>query len=603
MSGQVPNSTNISMVAAGVANTTAVVVHPEYIYHRPEWQKLRDVIAGQREIKRKSTIYLRAFKKMDQPDYQQYLEGATFYNMTAQTLNGMIGEVFSRDPLAKNVPKKFKDTIRLKFAKDGSGHIGFSKTIISEILTMGRYGVLVDAPSTPSVEPISFAVGYSAENILDWTVEEINGIYQLTRVLLREFTRNKQRGPSFQNPWIGQADPAEVVRLPSGANTVRQVGGYIEAYTYATHYRELCLEQQEDGTYVYKQYVYNEDPNGEAYDSFTPNVRGVPLDFIPFMMFGASGNTADVEKSPLLDIADLNLSHYRTYADLEWGRTYTALPVYYAPGRDDEGAAEYTIGPSVVWEVPPDQDPPGIIEYKGEGLKQLESALNTKERQIAAIGGRLMPGTVSKGSESPDQAKRAQATEQSLILNAIQATEFGMTQVMRWWLMWRDVALSTTENVGYSLNRMFGQNAVGAREMRVMQQMYSDGILPIDAVYAFCVKAGWIDPDMELDDFKALLDNPDSFVNNPDAQARQRGFSSRQQELDQVTVAREADMQQEEIDLQEREVVLMENAPPPAPPAPPSPAQAAVPSRPAGPKPANPGKAAAKVKKPTASGK
>jgi hypothetical protein len=602
-SGQSPNSSNLGLVAASSANTTAIVAHPEYIYYRPEWRKLRDVIAGERQIKLQTELYLRKLKKQDLDDYKDYLDGASFYNMTFQTLNGMIGEVFQRDPSIENLPAKFKDKIRFGLGKDGSGHVGFSKSVITEILSMGRYGVLVDAPAVASIVPTSFAIGYLAENILDWEVAEVNGTYRLTRVFLREFTRNDEKAPGADNAWIGRATAQ---RVKAGSTPDRQASGYTAAFTYQTSYRELFLELQDDGSYVYKQNVYPETVDSSP-TTFTPTVRGKTLDFIPFMFFGATGNTAEVEKSPLSDIADLNISHYRTYAQLEWGRMFTALPVYYAPGRDDEGASEYCIGPSVVWEVPAEADPPGILEYKGEGLKQLESALNTKERQIAAIGGRLMPGSQTKGSESPEQAKRAQISEQALILNAIQSTEFGMTMVVRWWLMWRDVPLVQTEDLAYNMNRAFGANAIGAREMRVMQQLYNDGIMPIDAVYLFSVKGGWIDPDMSLEDFKALLDDENSFVNSPDAQARQRGYANRAQELDHQSSQVEEDQQQQEIDLQEREVDLMEETAQQqadqgtpggtAPPAPPAAASAALPARPSG-QGTRPGKGS-KQKKPT----
>lgn len=611
MAGQTPNSQNIERVAAGTADSTSVIVHPEYMYWRWEWRKLRDVIAGQREVKRQGTVYLKALQKQDSDDYLHYLERATFYNMTRQTLNTMVGQVFARDPIVVGLTKKFKDAMRLKFGKDGSGHVNFSKTVITEQISMGRYGVLVDAPAEASTTPTSFAVGYSAENILDWSIDEINGEYKITRVLLREFKREEQSGPTSQNPWIGgpagQTGAQQRQRATSvqnrnsistragrgqngGQQLVRPSAAFIEAYTYKTVYRELLLQQQEFGAPIYVQNVYNDSPSETPALTVNPLLRGSPLNFIPFQFFGATGNSPDVEQSPLLDIADLNLSHYRTYAELEWGRMYTALPVYYAQGNDGESASEYHIGPSMVWEVPAGE-PPGILEYKGEGLKALEKALDTKEKQIAAIGGRMTPGNTSKGSASPEEAMRAAQNEQALLLHAIQAAEFGLVNCIRWWLMWRDVPLAQTEGVEYRLNRIFGDAAVDGRVLRALQQLVDDGMAPIDVIYNALTLSGWLDPDVTVDDFKLMLEDPDNFPNRPDMQARTRGFNSRQQELDQSNIAREADQADEEIDLQDREVTMMENAPPPLPPKPPSPGGAALPARPSGPVAPKPGKA------------
>lgn len=615
--GQAPNSANIERVAAGVANETSVVVSPEYMYWRTDWQKLRDVIAGQREIKRKGEIYLLRFPGQSDQAYARYLERAVFYNMSAQTQIGMLGQVFRRDPIIKNLPSRFKDAVVSNFAKDGAGHVNFTKTVLGESLTMGRYGVLVDVDTSPSTEAKSYAVGYSAENILDWTVDEVHGAYRVTRVLLREFERELRDTPNQQNPWIGSTNPgspagkrqtsrvqnaAQVqVRGGGASSLVRQTAKYLEAYTYKTIYRELVLLQDGNGDWVYQQNVYDDDPQTTPRQIFTPTVRGVTLDFIPFMFFGASANTADVEKPPLLDIADLNISHYRTYADLEHGRIYTAMPTYYAPTRDDEGAANYHIGPDQVWETPADAQPPGIIEFKGQGLGALVTALAVKEQQIAAIGGRLMAGA-AKTSENTNQTVLREANEQALLLNAILATESGMREVLRWWLMWRDVPLAASANLRYNVNKAFLSSPIGARELRAIQMMYDDGFITIDIYYSYLLKAEVIDADVTLDDFTAALEDPDSFINAPNARARQRGYDSRQQELDQVSVAREADMQQQEINLQERQVELEEKAPPPVvkPPT----AQPANPSRTAGPVPPAPGRAGkiSKAKKPNAGG-
>lgn len=587
MAGQAPNSSNINLVASGIASGTSIVVHPEYQYWRPEWRKLRDVLAGQREVKRARDLYLRPMKGQDSEDYDIYLDRATFYNMTGQTLNGMIGQVFYRDPIVIGLPDKFKSPLRLSFGKDGSSHTSFCKAVVNEQIGLGRYGVLVDAPATSAKVPTSYVVGYAAENIMDWTIDEIGGVYQLSRVLLREFAREAIPSNSPQNPWIDGQD-VRVARNQARAKFVRPVTRYTDAYTYSTIYRELCLEQQDDGTYVYTQYIYNEDTATEPAQTIVPTLRGQPLDFIPFQFFGATGNTPDVEKSPLLDIADLNISHYRTYAELEYGRLFTALPVYYAPGKDDDGAAEYHIGPNIVWEVPVGSEP-GILEYKGEGLNALVTALNGKERQIAAIGGRLLAGAEKQGSESVGQTMLREANEQALILNVVQATEPGMAQIVRWWLMWRDVPLSQTEDLEYNLNRDFVSSKTGAREIRALQMLHEDGYVPIEILYNVLIKVEWLDPTTTLEEFQASLDDPKSFPNNPDAQARQRGFASRQQELDQTTVAREADMQQEEIDLAERQVIMQENAPPPVITAPKAAAPAGKgPRRPSGPKPSRP---------------
>lgn len=597
--GLSPNSENIDRVGGGAYYRIPITASPEYVYNREDWMKLRDVLAGQKEVKRKGEFYLPRMGGMDDEDYVSYLARATFFNMTAQTQIGMLGQVFRKDPKIQNLPLKFKDAIRLRFTKDGAGHVAFAKTILSEQIAMGRFGVLVDAPAVATIEPTAFSIGYTCENIIDWDVKEINGVFTLTRVLLREFERDPNPGKSQLNPWLNNNTmpftPASARGISDGgrarnlaaAKRVSYPSQYGNTYTYEVYYRELCLEPDGLGNWVYVQKVYKDDLQGSPL-IFTPIIRGINLNFIPFKFFGSMSNSPSVERSPMLDIAELNLSHYRTYADLEHGRVYTALPVYYAPGGDADGAAEYYVGPARVWEVPKDSKP-GILEYSGTGLKTLETALATKESQIASIGGRLMPG-LNRVSESGNQTVLREANEQAVLLNCILTSNTGMSEVIRWWLMFLDVPMNTTESLAYNINQEFLSTPIGAREIRAIQLMYNDGLVGVEQLYDYLQRAEVVDAGTSLEDFAKMLKDPDSFLNSPDAQARQRGFADRKQELDQASQARELDMQQQEIDLQDREVTLMENAPPPLPPKPPAAGGAALPARPSGPVSPKPGK-------------
>lgn len=583
MAGLSPNSANIARTKRAVSDTTHLVVHPEYEYYRPIWQKIRDAVAGEEEIKRKGETYLRRLKGQNGEDYESYLDRAVFYNMTAQTQNGMVGQVFRRPPTVRNLPQsvgiigiapdgsqqiitpttdKFGPELR-RFAKDGSSHHNFAKTACSEQIAMGRFGALVDA-SADNPQGFGYVVGYTAENIVDWTIEEVQGLFMPTRILLREFER-EDNAQTRDNAWIGRADKNTDIRRAGGirdqyfANATAALARptrYTSSYTYRTIYRELVLELQPNGIdWVYRQYVYNDDPRSIARAAFTPTVRGNTLNFIPFVFFGATSNTAETEKPPLLDIVDLNIKHYRTYAELEHGRFYTALPIYYAPGNDDEKEGAYHLGPNQVWEVPRDTIP-GIIEFKGTGLKTLETALNEKEQQIAAIGGRLMPGASKSVSESDNQVALREANEQSLLLNIVMSLEEGMSMLTRYWLLFRDVPMSATANLRYEVDTSVFSNSVDARTLRALQQLYEGGLLPVDALYENFLKNGLLPSSMTLEDFIARLKDPNAFINNPDIDAMRNGYSNRAQELEQARVAREINIEDRRQALDEERLAL-----------------------------------------------
>lgn len=597
MSGLAPNATSIRRLERTVDPAYAIWSHPEYQYWLPEWQKIRDAIVGQKEIKRKGAIYLSAMKGMDKDDYETYLERALFYNMTAQTLNGMLGQVFRKLPVVRNLPRGAQDkpspylTALQKFTKDGAGHEAFAKTCVTQQIAVGRFGALVDAPVVPTLVPSSFVVGYVAEDILDWDVEEINGLFQVSHVLVREFMRQdaftirygQQAGHALAAspmPLGGRGrttgknargpDPTSTkadVRADANRSSDQYYPDWNRIFqrssknlNYRVIYRKLTLEPHPDYPEferVYVQRVFLDAPDGGPYTETVPVIRGVPFTFIPFKIFGAMSNSFDVEQPPLSGIVDINLSHYRTYAELEYGRTYTALPVYYAPGGKDNSVSEYHIGPNTVWEVPEGQAP-GILEFKGEGLKGLEGALIAKEQQIAAIGGRLMAGMSRSTSESDNQTKLREANEHSLLLNVLQNCEAGFADLVRWWLLFRDVPLAESQNLIYEINLDFLSAPIGARELRAMQLMWENGVVGDDVMYEFLRKAAYIPSSMTFEDFQRSKRDPNNFLNNPDVIARQAGFSDRKQQIEAEKNALDEELRRMELDQEERRVRIDE---------------------------------------------
>ncbi|QGH74805.1 hypothetical protein MAL1_00058 [Bacteriophage DSS3_MAL1] len=490
-----------------VAFSASPVLHPDYQYWNPMWRMIRDAEIGEVEIKRKREVYLPKLAGHDQHQYDAYLHRAVFFNMTSKTLNALYGTMFRRNPKVSGLPKNLSKISR-KFSKDGMSLHLTAKTAAKEVLAVGRYGMLVDA--SPDGTGNAYVATYTAENILDWQVEEINGEWQFTRVVLREIAY--------------QRDKAK----------------YISPYEYTSRFRVLVLHELDDGGYVYEQHVYEDRelhgiPDFEAIpdDIITPTVRGEVLDYIPFVVIGPFTNHPDVQKPPILDIVTLNLSHYMSYAQLEQGRFFTANPVYYtSSGTADDGEGEYYVGPDVVWELGKDGKA-GVIEFQGHGLKFLESALQGKEAQIAAIGGRMMPGGASGAAESDNSLKMKEQNEQTLLLNISDTMDEAFTKVLQWWADWNNASSAVIDKISFEVNRDFLLKDIGAREFRAIHQMYADGVIPVDAVYEYLRKAEVIPEWMDADEYKKLLEDSKQFPHMVDVLARMSGFPDAKSELEE----------------------------------------------------------------------
>lgn len=504
-------------------------VHPEVLYHFDEWQIIRDVVAGEKEIKKAATSYLPRFETMDDAEYNAYLDRATYYGFTGRTVSALAGTLFKRAPKITAPVKLIEERLESITLDNQSIHT-FFRQIGKEILTLGRFGVLVDLPAVQTVQPNPYMVGYTAENIVDWDTADVDGRSVLTRVVLREYHIQGTRGgfgsPSFDT---------------------------VTKKSYAA-YRVLRLD---DGVYTQEYYQADRadaDINTRAHIKAIqrPMRQGKNLNFIPFRFFGMHGSSPRVTKGPMVDIARLNLSHYRSYAHLEQGRFFTGFPVYYvemaSAGNESAG---YEIGPSRVWEIAAGGKA-GILEFNGHGLRSLETALNMKETQAASLGGRMIGLMARATAESDNQTKLKERNEQSLLLDISSTMDEGCTQLLRWLAWWAGESENSVAGFEVEFNKYFLMDNTGAREFRAIAGMYSDGILPVEVIYDYFSRAEIIPEWMSVDEFRELLESPDSFPAQPDAEARFAGYPSKQSQLSEKLAEDELAIEAAKVEDQQK---------------------------------------------------
>ena len=475
-------------------------VHPSVAYNYANWLLLRDTADGEKAIKDGAKAYLPHMSGMDDEEYVGYLDRATYYNFTDRTIGAMNGTLFRRRPVLSNFPARFDERLK-NVSSENHALFDYCTSVGEELIHMGRVAVLLDLPKTPSTQPKPYFTTYKAEHILDWEVEKRDGRDVLVYVVLREFKMTTSR-----------------------ESTDRRLRAI---------YRTLHL-----GPDGYYQHLY-QNPDGDA--DLTPEFKSaaiVPtrgektLDYIPIMIFGPQFNTPEVQKSPVLDIALTNVSHYRSYAELEQGLFYTGFPVFYAEiGQGAEGGADYELAPHRVWETPAGSKP-GLLEFNGHGLKFLADALDRKEQHAASLGGRMIGIRTSAVSESDNAVRMKELNEHSTLLGVSKALDSGFTQLVQWWARWAGASEDEAKAIDIEFNKDFVFDGIGSREFRAVHAMYKDGILPIEVVYEYLKKALVIPDWMDEKEFKKLLDKMESFPNQPDAEARMNGYPNKQSEID-----------------------------------------------------------------------
>lgn len=427
-----------------------------------KWDRLRDCHAGRDAVIAAGVKYVPDLPGADGTQNETYRKRGNFYNALRRTVQGMGGALFQVAP-AVEFPETLKpllDNVTLT----GMPFEMFANVTGSEALLVGRFGILVDMPaeSTPGARP--YLVAYRAESIINWRATRRAGVEVLALVVLKENVEVPKADDPFVNDVVLQ-------------------------------FRTLQLIDNQCVVSVWRQKSKNEQ-------EFTiiegPNVlmrRGVPLTFIPFVFIGACSISADLEDPPLIDLADVNLGHWRNSVDHEYGLHLVALPTPWVAGMkaptDASGNAEpLKIGPSVVWELDV-QGSAGMLEFAGTGLGAIAEAMGAKVKQMGTLGARLFEDPV-KGDTATAVLMR-HSGEHATLKTLAQSVEMGLTAALRievWWVR-TEATPEDVKDVNVEVNKEYTNVKASPQEVQVMLTALQAGEISFETWWDYLTTGGW----------------------------------------------------------------------------------------------------------------
>ena len=399
----------------------------EYVSHFNEWLTCRTVMAGEDAVKLAGVRYLPCLSQQESLEYEAYKGRAMFYGGASRTRTALVGMLFRKKPIIKfsavNISDKDdKKELLDDFIPGIETLDSFMHKIAREVMATGRVGILVDADSKGK----SYLSCYKAEDILNWRQELRNGEQIFTMVVLREAEelyngfktryrhryrvlfldtetakyRQKVYVQSYKNE---SSSPSAGISGRFTTNPVKQ--SYTPASPGVTS-REFLNEINSLGN-------GDSDERFELLEEFAPSISGVDLDRIPFYPVNSGGNVFELDRPPLLDLVNVNLSHYRTSADLEHGRHFTGLPTAWATGFDGQNKT-FKIGSPELWTTTNEKAKVGFLEFTGQGLGSLENALLEKHVLMTVLGAKLLDSQQG-GAASADAESVRRAGETSVL--------------------------------------------------------------------------------------------------------------------------------------------------------------------------------------------
>jgi len=431
--------------------------HNKYEAFAEKWFKTRAACEGQSAIHNAGEKFLPRLADQSDHDYKSYKLRATYFNATGRTLEGLVGMVFRKE-IEKTYPPALEDMFDDLDLKGNSLDAVAMQTIY-DLLQVGRAGILVEYPSVTQT-PASLADAakanlrpyttyYPAESILDWRVTRVNNVMQPVMIKLQEYYEVQKN-----------------------------------EFEYETHPQIRALLLTEIG---YIQRVYRKNKKGDWVqfeNDIVPLMKGAPISFIPFWAFGARENCLDLQDPPILDLADLNIAHYRVTADYERGCHFAGLPTPMLAGFVFDENEKVSIGSSTAIVSSDSSANWGFLEFTGQGLGALEKNLLQKESQMAAIGARML-APEKAGVESAGTLLMRSNGEASVLAALVQLAGENFEQITRFMAMWYGV----DGEIEIDMNTDFMPVPMSAQDLDALMKAWQVGGIPKEELF-YALKQG-----------------------------------------------------------------------------------------------------------------
>jgi hypothetical protein len=415
----------------------------------------------------------------NQDRYRQYLTRAVFYNVTARTLGGMIGQIFLRPPQEK-IPSQLQ-VVSDDCTGEGVDSEQFAKSVANYAMAYGRAGIHIDYPSvdTPAtlkdvqngyIRPV-FRL-YQPWEIINWRTYKKGARRILSLVVIRETYHAYDDG--FE------------VKLDYQWRVLRLVPNNIDAENPTMEYQVEIWQMDGNGGYVLDWWT---TPKG---------ADGQPFDEIPFQFVGSINNDSNPDNPPLYDMASLNMAHFRNSADYEEACYLAGQPTPWVSGVTQDWidvVLKGTIQLGSRGAIPlPANGAAGLLQANANSMPK--EAMDAKERQMVALGAKLIQqATVQRTATETDIENSSESSTLSAVAKNVAAA---MKACYVWAGRYMGVDTSTIE---YSLNTEFDLTYMDPQELQQLVLSWQAGALTFGEMRDNLRRAGRA---FELDDTVAL---------------------------------------------------------------------------------------------------
>ena len=448
-----------------------------YQAYQTKWQKMRHLWDGDEVLKANSKLYIPKLEGQTDEQYNQVIQRECLENYVKATGNGITGLIFSKSPQIEIGSKiqLIQDNIDLS----KSSIIDLAQTTVNEVTAVGRCGLLVDMQSyntqgmsVAEVERLNlrpYIKLYLTESILNWDYKLINNQNELSLLVLQE------QYTEYKNEFEKE---------------------------FKVRYRVYSLD--ENG--YCKVRLINE--NDELLEpEIYPMMNGKNLDFIPFIPINAEDVSIEPVNPPLLDIGNINLSHWYLSVERRNALHYVGFPSIYGTGIQKRQDDEIKLGAGTINIFDNPQAKLEFLQLSADGMGSVEKALEEKKQAMLALGARLLaPESSSQISENTMQMKTAGS--RAVIIQLADTISRGIEKALTIMAMW----LNDSGNIVFKLNTDYNLSEMDSQTIGAIINANQVGLLRKEDVFNSFKKGEIIGDSVTLEEWLNGLETQSPLV-------------------------------------------------------------------------------------------
>lgn len=419
--------------------------HRNFTLFYQKWLKMRHIFEGDECLKHNAQLYIPMLEGQTEKQYNDVINREAFENYTKSTGKGIGGLIFAKNPQIE-LPKAI-EAIQDNIDLSGNNLIDLAQTVVNEVNQVGRVGLLVDTTAVQeeitsrlqetllNVRP--YIKVYKTETIVNWDVQMINNQSELSLLVLCEVYNH--RLSMFQHE--------ERIR-----------------------YRVFSME---NGICVARIFESNNTDKKNYFqvgEDLIPKIQNKPLSFIPFVSITAEKLGIEPVNPPLLDIANINLSHWYLSVERRNALHFVGFPSIYGVNLQIPKGSTVNLGAGTINTFDSPQAELRYLQLSAEGLASIEKALEEKKQAMLALGARLLaPESATQISENTMQMKTA--GQRATIIQVADTVSRGIEKALQFLGLW----LNDTSPVVFKLNTDYNLAEMSPQLLQQINTTYQIG--------------------------------------------------------------------------------------------------------------------------------